>query len=224
MNICKDCVLKSCAARKLKGEETEILSQNSVSVKIQKGDCIIKQGMLSSNIAYLRKGIAKIHIKGPHYEQIIKLVKAPCYLALPTTFGNKVNQYSATAIEDVEVCFVDINTFKEFLGKNEQFSYEIILEICKNELESFCKCANRTQKQIHGNIADVLLELTDRIYQSDEFTIAISRTEFGNLIDASRESVSRVLAEFDNDGLIRISGKNIVILNKKSLQLISKNG
>lgn len=83
------------------------------------------------------------------------------------------------------------------------------------------RCANRTQKQILGKIANVLLEPADRIFCSDTFTIPITQEDFGNLIDASRESVNRVLNEFENDGIIFYSGKKIEINNKKTLQMIS---
>ena len=165
-----------------------------------------------------------MHLVGPSYEQIVRLVKAPTYLGLPTTFGNKINQYSVTALSDVEVCFIDINIFRTLLKENEQFYYEIILELCKNELDSFHRCANRTQKQTRGNLADVLLEFANHIFESDTFILPISQSEVGNLIDTSRESVSRTLSEFDKDGLIRMSGKNIEIINKSSLELISQKG
>ena len=59
---------------------------------------------------------------------------------------------------------------------------------------------------------------------SDTFTLPLSQTELANLVDTSRESVSRVMTEFDKDGIIANNGKQIEILNKKSLQLISQNG
>ena len=99
-----------------------------------------------------------------------------------------------------------------------------MLELCRNELEVFCRCANRTQKQIRGKIADVLLEFSDKIYNSAIFTLPITQEDLGDLVDSSRESISRVLAEFDKDGIIKIAGKKIEILNKKSLLLISANG
>lgn len=110
------------------------------------------------------------------------------------------------------------------LKENEQFSYEIILELCKNELDSFHRCANRTQKQTRGNVADVLLEFANHIFESDTFVLPISQSEIGNLIDTSRESVSRMLSEFDKDELIKVTGKQIEIINKKSLELISQKG
>jgi CRP/FNR family transcriptional regulator len=180
--------------------------------------------MYSTNVVFLRTGLAKIHLAGPYHEQIVKLVKAPTYLGLPTTFGDKINQYSVTAVTDVEVCFIDVEVFQTILNENREFSHEIILELCRNELESFRRCANRTQKQIRGNMADALLEFSEKIFTADTFTIPLSQAELANLVDTSRESVNRVLSEFDKDGIINLNGKQITILNKKSLQLISQNG
>ena len=184
----------------------------------------MQQGAFSSNIAYLKKGLAKIHINGPYHEQIIKIVKAPEYLGLPNTFGDKINNYSATVLEDSEVCFIDIDAFKYLLANNEKFAYVIILSLCNNDLGSFKKCAVRTQKQIRGNVADVLLDLSSRVYDSNEFEIPIARAEIANLIDKSRESVSRILNEFEKDGIIKLSGKKVEILDKEKLKMIYETG
>ena len=221
---CKVCAIKSKAASKLSAEEIEKLSFSCALVKFRKGDSLIRQGTFSTNVAYLRSGLAKIHIAGPYHEQIVRIVKAPSYLGLPTTFGDKINQYSVTVIDVAEVCFIDIETFRYLLKTNPDFSYEIMLELCRNELEAFCRCANRTQKQIRGKLADVLLEFSDKIYNSSIFTLPVTQEDLVDLVDSSRESISRVLAEFDKDGIIKIVGKKIEILNKKSLLLISANG
>jgi CRP/FNR family transcriptional regulator len=73
-------------------------------------------------------------------------------------------------------------------------------------------------------MADALLDFADKIFKSDSFTLPLSQTEFANLVDTRRESASRVLAEFDKDRIIRMTGRKIEILNKKSLILISQNG
>jgi len=223
-NECKICAIKSKAASKLSEIEVEKLSFNCALVKFRKGDSLIRQGTFSTNVAYLRSGLAKIHIAGPHHEQIVRIIKDPSYLGLPTTFGDKINQYSVTVIEAAEVCFIDINTFRYLLRNNSDFSYEIMVELCRNELEFFYRCASRTQKQIRGKIADVLLEFSEKIYNSSTFKLPVNQEDLGNLIDASRESISRLLSEFENDGIIKISGKKIEIVNKKSLLLISSNG
>ncbi len=221
---CKTCIFNSKAATTLFDASFDQLSENHLVLGFKKGDTIIKHGMYSTNVVFLRTGMAKIHLHGPYHEQIVRLVKAPTYLGLPTTFGDKINQYSVTAVSEVEVCFIDVKVFQTILNENRDFSNEIILELCKNELESFRRCANRTQKQIRGNMADVLIEFSEVIFQSEIFNLPISQSELANLVDTSRESVSRVLAEFDKDGIIKMNGKQIQILNKKSLVMISQNG
>jgi CRP/FNR family transcriptional regulator len=77
---------------------------------------------------------------------------------------------------------------------------------------------------MRGKIADVLIELSERIYNSDIFKIPLTQEDLGNLVDSSRESVSRVLTEFEKDGIIKLSGKKVEIINMQSLALISANG
>lgn len=223
-NVCRLCGIKSKAASTLSEEEIDELSFNCAVARFGKGDPIVKQGTFSTNVVYLRKGLAKIHIAGPYHEQIVRIVKSPSYLALPTTFGDKINQYSVTVIEPSEVCFIDMVTFRHLMSSNSEFAYEIMLEVCRNELEAFNRCVNRTQKQIRGKIADVLLEMSERIFSSDTFSIPVNQEEIGNLVDASRESVSRVLNEFAADGILSLSGKKVRILNKQTLLIISANG
>lgn len=223
-NDCKHCVFNTRATLMLSDKSFEQLSDNHLELRFKKGDSIIKQGMFSTNVVFLRKGLAKIHLAGPYHEQIVRVVKAPTYLGLPTTFGDKINQYSVTAVTDTEVCYIDVQVFQTILNENREFSNDILIELSKNELESFRRCANRTQKQIRGNMADALLEFSDKIFNSEIFSLPISQSELANLVDTSRESVSRVLSEFDRDQIIKLSGKRIEILNKKSLQMISQNG
>lgn len=208
----------------MKSCQLEMLEKNHAVVGFQKGDSIIKQGVFSTNVVFLRKGLAKIHITGPYHEQLVRLIKAPAYLGLPTTLGNKINQYSVTAVLDSEVCFIDIDVFKKVLEENREFSSYIILELSKSELQAYNRCANRTQKQTRGNLADVLLDFSEHIFESDEFTLPISQSDIGNWVDAGRESINRALSEFTADGIIAMTGRNIKILDKKVLKMISRNG
>lgn len=223
-SICENCKIKSSATKKLNSIELENLSNNCAEVNFKHGDIIFTQNAFSSNIIYVKKGLVKLHIAGPSYEQIIKITKAPSYLGIPTTFGDKINQYSATALENTTVCFIDINIFKNFIFKNGGFAYEIIIELCRNEVNTFIRSVNRIQKQVNGRIADALLFFHKNIYGTNEFKLPLSRLELGNLVDASRESVSRILTEFHNEGIIKLKGKMITILKVELLETISKNG
>lgn len=223
-DICKICNKRSLAAGHLDNQELEKLGNSCVDVHFVKGDIIFKEKALSSNIIYVREGLVKVHISGPEREQILKITKGPSFLGIPTTVGEKINRYSATAIAETDVCFIDINTFKELLATNSNFSYEIMMNLCKNEINHFHRCVNQLQKQSHGRVADALLFFGTEIYQAEQFTLPLSRQDFGDLTGNSRENVSRVLADFHHNGLIKLNGKEITLLKKELLTQISKNG
>lgn len=221
---CSLCILKSDAAKNLSSGELSILNKSCVEVDFKKEEVIFKQGALSSNIIYLQSGMVKLVIDGPQHKQIIKIKKAPCYLGLPTTMGDKINHYSAIAIVPVQACFIDLNTFKEILKLNSDFSYEIIVELCKNELEQFHRCVNLVQRQIFGRLANNLIQFSEDLYNADEFDLPLNRNEFADLVCTSRETVSRMLTELAEEKVIQVNGKRIKIINKKMLYKIKENG
>ena len=139
---------------------------------LKPGDNIIKQDALSTNVVYVKSGLVKIHIKGPTKERIMKITKAPAYLCLPSTFGDKINHFSATALEETTVCFIDVTVFKQFIYENGDFAFQIILDMSKGELQNFHNCLSNAQKQNMGRIADAILFFAKEIYNSNTFYTA----------------------------------------------------
>ena len=214
----------STAAGFLNKKELDNLGENCVEAHFDKGEVIFKQDALSSNIIYLKEGMVKLTMKGPYRDQILKIVKSPVYLGIPTTVGDKVNNYSAVAINDTVACFIDLSTFQKLIQRNGKFAYEIVLTLCRNELQQFHRCINLTQKNLNGRVAGTLLDFSRNVYKSSSFNIHLSRNDLADLVGASRESVSRVLSEFSKAKLIRVSGKEITILENEKLEKISKAG
>ena len=222
---CQTCKYRSFAISVLDDDQMCMLGNNCTEVNFKKGDIVFKQDAFSLNVAYLKKGLVKLHMKGiAGKEQIIKIAKAPTYLGIPTTIGDKINKYSATAIEDCSVCFIDLEVFKKLILANPQFAYEIILNMCENELTHFRNCLHKTQKNARGLVADTLLNFANNIYENASFTLPLTRNEIADLINSSRELVSRILSEFNNDGIIELNGKEVTITNLELLIKISENG
>ncbi len=221
---CIDCEFKSSASKILSSEEFDILEKNSALVFFKKGDIIFKQGALSTNVAYLRTGIVKIHKRGVSHEKILRIAKSPSYFGIPTTFGDKINQYAATALEDSSVCFIDSNLFRNFIFKNGKFAYELIVELCENELNDYERYANQSQKQVPGLVAETLLCIADKIFNSSRFNFPLSQSELADLVGTSRESISRILSDFSANKIIAFNGKELNILKRDVLEHISEKG
>jgi CRP-like cAMP-binding protein len=221
---CKLCNFKSPAAELLTANEIAILADNCAQISFKKGDIIFREGTLATNIAYLKSGLVKLHMKGPISDKILRLMKAPSYLGLPTTFGDKVNNYSATALTETTICFISLDTFRDFIFTNGRFAYEIILDLCRNELRDYQKYANMSQKQLPGRLAEILLCFSHELYKSNKFELPLNNNELSDFISTSRESISRLLSEFTREGIISINKKELTILKVDLLEKISMKG
>lgn len=226
MQSCDTCLIKSKAVETLNSEELNILSQNCAEVTLQPGESIIKEGLLSSHIAYLKSGLAKICKKGVKgVDQILKIVRPGSYLGMQTVLSNKIHQYSASAIEVSVVCYIDIFSFKELIARNAQFANELILFLCRDELGYFNRFVNVHQKQVDGRLADTILFFSDEINEgARDFIIPLSRNDLAALVCATRESVTRAIKDHTDIGTIKVNGKNFQILNYELLKTISEKG
>jgi len=225
VNTCRDCSEKSCAAAILHAKEIEMIRENSRATEFRKGDIMVHAGSMTSHIIYLKSGLVKEYVKGPSdKEQILQIVSKFTYLGLPSLFGDRVNHYSYAALTDVTVCYIDVNIFTQLIRENGNFAYEILISVSRDSLNNFHRFMSQAQKKIYGRVADSILYFSKIIFEQESFELPFTRQEFADLIGLSRESTTRVLTKFKDDGILSIDGRNIGILKPDLLSQISKHG
>lgn len=220
--ICKD---RSCAAAHLKPKELDLLTSNSQVLDVKKGETIMREGALTSHIIYLRSGYVKEYsVTENNKVNILQIIKHHSYLGLLSLFGDKVNHYSYTALEDSRICYIDINVFRRLIKENGDFAQEVLSYVCKESLQNYHRIINRNYKNANGCFADVLIYLSKKINNDTKFDLLLSRQELADLIGISRENTTRLISKFKADGIINLNGKSIEIKKLDLLYKISKNG
>jgi CRP-like cAMP-binding protein len=222
---CRDCSEKSCAAAVLGPSEFNLINDNSMEAEFRKGDILIHEGSLNSNIIYLKSGLVKEYVKtSDEKEQILQIVKKYSYLGLQSLFGDRVNHYSYAALENIKVCYIDVNTFNKLIRENGEFAYQILVSVSRDSLNNFHRFMSQSQKKTYGKLADAILYFSKVIYESMEFELPFTRQELADLIGISRESATRVLLKLKEDGIISVNDRMIRIKDMEVLQQISRNG
>jgi CRP-like cAMP-binding protein len=224
-NSCLDCLDKSCATEKLGRNELELIANNRYISEIKKKTNILNSGSPTSHIIYLRSGLVKEYLlKSDNKEQIIQIILPHSYLGLTSLFGDKINHYSYTALTDLKVCYIDIDVFTEMIKTNGNFAFEILTSVGRDSLNNFRRFIAQSNKKIYGRIADMLIYFSRVVFSSTTFQLPLTRREVADLVGTSRESTGRVLAKFNNEGIIKISGKKVIINDLKKLEKISRFG
>jgi CRP/FNR family transcriptional regulator len=139
-------------------------------------------------------------------------------------FSDEKYKYSVSALEDSVVCTVKLEYIKSLFLKNGGFASNLLTKISTISDKIIGQTLDIRQKNLAGRVAFVLLYFTKDIYKSMVFDIPVSRKEIADYIGMSTANVIRTLSDFKRDGIIRIFGKTIEIVNVEKLEIISKRG
>lgn len=224
------CDCQGCELRSLFFENIETSELNNIcSVKVEKafnkGDVIAEEGDEIKLFLYLKEGLVKIYRKvDENRNQIIKFAGPLDFVSMLSVFSDTHYHYSVSAIEDSVVCYVDLNLIKNIAHNNGKFAMGLLRKMSKISDDIIKTTLDIRKKNLRGRIAYVLLFFSQNIYKTNEFELPVSRKEIAELIEMTTENVIRILSEFRKDGIIKISGKTIEIVDFKRLEDICHFG
>jgi len=205
--------------------ELEQIDGSRLEIHFKAGELIFKQGTPNLHFLCLTKGMVKLYIEGVDNKNlVIGIVKPVEYILGPGIYVDSKHHYSAMAIEDSTACLVETGVFKSLIRSNPDFAEAFIRKVSMLSIFNFNQAISLTQKQMPGRIADVLLYLKETIYETNPFQTTLTRQDLADMSGMSKESAIRILKEFKDEGIIRVEGNLIEILNLESLRKISQTG
>lgn len=222
MGIGFDTECESCDANKFcYTDKDKSADFEHIDIKYAKGDMIFKQGTLAPHVMLLKEGLVKIFLEHNNQRQTICLEKEG-FIGLESMYTDQHFQYSVMALTDVKVCLIEIQEFQKKVLENGNLGAVLITDLNKRSHYLYQRIIALTRKQAHGRIADIILCLAGRIFESDEFVIPCKQKELADMAAISPESLSRILKDFKEDGVVTISGKQVTVIDRKKLEMISK--
>jgi len=221
---CENCLVRWETFKYLKSSELQLINQNRYEAMFKPGEIIIKQGSPASNALFLASGLAKNYFEGLQGRNFIMGILQPGQLIMgPGAFVNSRYTYSVAAITPVQACFIRFDIFRQLVRVNGDFAEGLLQDISAKSLRSHARMVNLAQKKMPGRLAEALLYLSE-VFKSDEYQMILSRQELGEMTNMVKESVVRILKEFEDSGVIKTRLSEIKILDKEKLTQISEKG
>jgi len=222
---CENCLVRWENFKHLTKSELQQINENRYEATFKPGEILIKQGSPSSNALFLAEGMAKNYVEGLNGKNFIMSILLPGRLIIgPGAYVNSRYTYSVSALTSVRACFISFDVFKHLVKVNGNFAESMLHDISVKSLRTQTRMVNLAQKKMPGRMAEALLYLSDGVFGSDEFEMILSRQELGEMTNMVKESVVRILKEFEDLGLIKTRLSNIKILNREKIQQISEKG
>ena len=223
--VCASCDFRDVVFSYLDDTSVEDLCNHKEEQFFRKGEVINHEGEKISTFKYLKSGLVKLYRRtSTGDEQVITITRPFEFVSNMSIFSEERYQYSVSALEDSVVCMVKLDFIKELFFKNGAFAMGLLTKISMINDKIISQTLDIRQKNLIGRVAFVLLYFTKEIYKSRVFDLPVSRKEIADYIGMSTANVIRTMSDFKKEGIIRVFGKTIEVVDIEKLEIISKRG
>ena len=129
---------------------------------------------------------------------------------------------NAVALEDSEVCVIPFSQLehlsREIQTLQHHFHKVMSREIVRDHGVMMLLGTMRAEERLAAFLLNLSQRFTARGYSPAEFHLRMTRDEIGSYLGLKLETVSRAFSHFQEDGLISVQQKHIVILDHAGLK------
>ena len=116
---------------------------------------------------------------------------------------------------DCEIAQISYVKFSQLMNSFPEVLFEVSRQMAGRLRKTSQKVSDLAFLDVTGRIAAILLDLLakqpDAMTHPDGMQIKVTRQELGKLVGCSREMAGRVLKSLEEQGVISVSGKTIVV-------------
>ncbi|MEW5249362.1 cAMP-activated global transcriptional regulator CRP [Microbulbifer sp. 2201CG32-9] len=115
---------------------------------------------------------------------------------------------------ECEVAEISYAKFQELTRQNPEFLFALATQMASRLRNTTRKVGDLAFLDVTGRVARTLLDLCnepDAMTHPEGMQIKITRQEIGRIVGCSREMVGRVLKTLEEQGLVSVKGKTMVV-------------
>jgi len=222
---CEHCDFRDVVFSTLDSESIIELCNFKEERSYNKGEIINHEGEKITDFKYLKTGLVKLFRRSLNgEEQIITITRPFEFVSNMSIFSEVKYKFSVAALEDSVVCSVNLDFIKEMFLKNGQFAITLMTKISAINDKIISQTLDIRQKNLPGRVAFILLYFAKEIFRSKIFEVPVSRKEIADYIGMSTANVIRTISDFRRDGIIKVAGKTLEVVDIDKLEVISKRG
>ena len=197
------CNLKTCfLCRHCEHAWLPAIDANRQNFHYKKGELIFREGDPMEGMFFVIEGTVKVHKKwGDEKELIVRFAKKGDILGHRGLGKDSIYSVSATTIDPVTVCFIDLAFFHATLKVNPGFLYELMMFFAEELKISEKKMRDMAHMQVKGRIAQALLTIVEKFGEDKpgNIDLTLSRQNLASFTGTTYETAFRIMNEFEEE-------------------------
>jgi CRP/FNR family cyclic AMP-dependent transcriptional regulator len=191
-----------------------------------KGATLFVEEQVARGVFILCNGRVKLSTSSADGRTLIVRIAEPGeVLGLPATVTGKPYELTAEVIEPTQANFIPRTAFLSFLREHGEVALRVAQQLGETyhaavaEMRSISLSHSAAEK-----LARFLLDwCASHGSETPEIraTLPLTHEEIGQMIGASRETVTRLFADFKKKQLLRIKGSTLIVCDKARLEILA---
>jgi len=225
---CQNCSISElCLPFSLNEEELNSLD-NIIDRKkpIHKGEKLFQSGDQMKSLYAVRSGTFKTYKIDERGEQQITGFHLAGDLLGFDALASSSHPSFASALETSMVCEIPYNTLDELSNRMPPLKKQMLrmmsIEICSDQEMLMLLNHRNAEQRLATFISTLSSRFKQRGFSPSEFRLTMTRSDIGNYIGLTVETISRLLNRFNKNELIDVNGKLITIKDVDGLNDIAQ--
>jgi CRP/FNR family cyclic AMP-dependent transcriptional regulator len=194
----------------------------------QRRDCkaksaILKQGESCDLLYLILDGSVSVMVEDemePGHMLVVAYLNPGDFVGEMGLFDEETPVRSAMVVAKTqcEVAEISYERFHQIRNQFPDILYAVSRQLGSRLRQTTRKLSDLAFVDVSGRIAHTLLDLCkepDAMTHPDGMQIKITRQELGKIVGCSREMAGRVLKTLEQDGLVSVSGKTMVVFGTR---------
>lgn len=194
----------------------------SKSRPIRRGEHIFRTGDPLRSIAAVRSGCFKSYVIDADGDEQVLGFQLPGEIIGLDAVHNSTHLANVVALDTSAVCAINFDSISEMARHLPELQSEMFRVMSQQIAELEENAGDLTADQ---RIARFLLSMARRFsrrgYSDREFNLSMARSDMASYLRLATETVSRVLARFQEQGIIDVNRKHICIRSHQALQRVT---
>ena len=198
--------------------ETQALAQCAVERRFAGDEMLFWEGEPCAGIFLLLQGSVKIFKTSPAgREMMLALETAPSTVAELPLFDGGPYPASVRAVGPLVTLFINKSDFQQVCRQYPDVALKVLAVVGKRLRHLVGVVESMTFGSVTQRLARLLLDAS-RQAGADEFDLPLTHQELASRLGTVREVVSRNLARFRGEGLLRMQGHRVAIEDRPGLE------
>jgi len=190
----------------------------------KKGETIFLEGDEAQTLYLINEGKIKLYkYTKDGKQQILHILSEGDFFGELNLFKNSQYGFSAEAIIDSKICTLTKEKMKSIILSKPEIGIKI-LEVVGDRLSKVENLAQHlATNDVESRLAYLLIDMLEsdgkKTTKGIEIELSISREDMGSYAGVARETISRKLKKFEEEGYIKLVGtKKVIILDEETLR------